>query len=104
MTRFGEGASRPHTCGTVSRLVHRGGAYGGAATNGMGAAQESLSPPAGSAGHGEVEAISTCRTGQRTIDGLDGHLMDTKKSRAGCVSFAYRRCAFYASEGRSLTH
>ena len=36
MARCGDGASRPHTCGTVSRLVHRGGAYGGAGRDGHG--------------------------------------------------------------------
>ena len=65
MARCGDGASRPHTCGTVSRLVHRGGASGGAAATATGAAQDSRSPPAGSAGHGGVEANTTCRTWQR---------------------------------------
>jgi hypothetical protein len=36
MARCGDGASRPHTCGTVSRLVHRGGASGGAGRDGHG--------------------------------------------------------------------
>jgi hypothetical protein len=56
---------RPHTCGTVSRLVHRGGAYGGAAATDTGAAQDSRPPSAGSAGPGGVEANTFCRTWHR---------------------------------------